>query len=112
LADNKKAQINDNPPLIYHEPKQRKPAYRRQAALSLKRYREYLLPAYRVLFDRYILRDIALKVVGIGSVGTYCEIALFTDPEDAPWFFRSPARASCRSAMPEPAYSQLTASGS
>src|SRR5262249_1302174 len=71
----------DDPPLIYHESKQRKPAYRRQAALSLKRYREHLLPAYRVLFDRYELRDIALKVVGIGSVGTYCEVALFTDPE-------------------------------
>jgi len=88
LADNKKAQIKDDPPLIYHEPKQRKPAYRRQAALSFKRYREHLLPAYRVLFDRYALRDIALKVVGIGSVGTYCEIALFTDPESAPLFLQ------------------------
>ena len=88
LANGKKAQIKDDPPLIYHEPKQRKPAYRRQAALSLKRYREYLLPAYRVLFDRYELRDIALKVVGIGSVGTYCEIAFFTDPQNAPLFLQ------------------------
>jgi len=63
--------------------------------LSFKQYREHLLPAYRVLFDRYTLRDIALKVVGIGSVGTYCEIALFTDPENAPLFLQiKEARAS------------------
>jgi len=95
LADGKEAEIKDDPPLIYHESKQRQPAYRRQAALSLKRYREHLLPAYRVLFDRYELQDIALKVVGIGSVGTYCEAALFTDPENAPLFLQiKEARAS------------------
>ena len=95
LVDGKEAEIKDDPPLIYHESKQRQPAYRRQAALSLKRYREHLLPAYRVLFDRYELRDIALKVVGIGSVGTYCEAALFTDPENAPLFLQiKEARAS------------------
>jgi uncharacterized protein (DUF2252 family) len=95
LENSKKAQIKNDPPLIYHEPKQRKAAYRRQAATSFKRYREHLLPAYRVLFDRYELHDIALKVVGIGSVGTYCEIALFTDPENAPLFLQiKEARAS------------------
>ena len=95
LADSEKAEIKDDSPLIYHESKQRKPAYRRQASLSLKRYREYLLPAYRVLFDRYELRDIALKVVGIGSVGTYCEVALFTDAENDPLFLQvKEARAS------------------
>src|SRR5262245_65172565 len=88
LADGKEAEIKDDPPLIYHESKQRRPAYRRQAALSLKRYREHLLPAYRVLFDRYELRDIALKVVGIESVGTYYEAALFTDPENTPLFLQ------------------------
>ena len=95
LASSDKAEINDDLPLIYHEPKQRTAAYRRRAAQSLKRYREYLLPAYRVLFDRYLLRDIALKVVGIGSVGTYCEIALFTDSEGHPLFLQiKEARAS------------------
>jgi uncharacterized protein (DUF2252 family) len=88
LADGKKAQIKDDPPLIYHEAKQRKPGYRRQVELSLKRFRECLAPAYRVLFDRYELRDIALKVAGIGSVGTYCEAALLTDPENAPLFLQ------------------------
>jgi Uncharacterized protein conserved in bacteria (DUF2252) len=95
LADGKKAEIKDAPPLIYHEPKQRKPAYLREATSSFRRYRECLAPAYRVLFDRYELRDIALKVVGIGSVGTYCEVALFIDLENAPLFLQiKEARAS------------------
>lgn len=45
---------------------------------ALERYRESLAPPYRVLFDRYQFQDIALKVVGIGSVGTFCEAAVFT----------------------------------
>ena len=43
---------------------------------ALERYRESL-PPYRVLFDRYEFPDIAFKVVGIGSVGTFCEVVLF-----------------------------------
>jgi hypothetical protein len=31
----------------------------------------------RILFDRYRFEDAALKVVGIGSVGTRCMIGLF-----------------------------------
>ena len=38
----------------------------------------------RVLFDRYHLEDWALKVVGIGSVGTRCLIVLFFSPEGHP----------------------------
>jgi hypothetical protein len=37
-----------------------------------------VLPEHvRVLFDRYQLVDIAIKVVGVGSVGTVCLIGLF-----------------------------------
>ena len=31
----------------------------------------------RVLFDRFHYRDMAIKVVGVGSVGTMCMVALF-----------------------------------
>jgi uncharacterized protein (DUF2252 family) len=48
-----------------------------------------------VLFDRFELLDIALKVVGIGSVGTFCEVALFRDAQAAPLFLQiKEARAS------------------
>ena len=51
--------------------------------------------SYRVLFDRFELLDVALKVVGIGSVGTFCEVALFRDAQAAPLFLQiKEARAS------------------
>jgi uncharacterized protein DUF2252 len=46
------------------------------------------VPSFRVLFDRYQLRDVALRVVGVGSVGTYCEAALFTDDLEEPLFLQ------------------------
>jgi uncharacterized protein (DUF2252 family) len=36
-----------------------------------------------VLLDRYRLTDVAFKVVGVGSVGTFCAIGLFTTRDDA-----------------------------
>jgi uncharacterized protein (DUF2252 family) len=87
--------IKDHPPLIYHLPSQRTAAYRRRAASTFKRYRDSLATYYRVLFDRFELLDIALKVVGIGSVGTFCEVALFKDAQAAPLFLQiKEARAS------------------
>ena len=80
--------IKDHPPLIYHLPSQRTAAYRRQAASAFKRYRDSLAMSSRVLFDRFDLLDVALKVVGIGSVGTFCEVALFRDAQAAPLFLQ------------------------
>jgi len=77
IRDGVKPKIRDEPPLIYHQSEQRTAAYRNRVARALERYRESLAAPYRVLFDRYEFQDIALKVVGIGSVGTFCEVALF-----------------------------------
>ncbi len=35
-----------------------------------------------MLVDRYTLADVAFKVVGVGSVGTFCAIALLATPDD------------------------------
>jgi uncharacterized protein (DUF2252 family) len=87
--------IKDHPPLIYHLPSQRTAAYLRRAASTFRRYRDSLVPSYRVLIDRFELLDVALKVVGIGSVGTFCEVALFRDAQAAPLFLQiKEARAS------------------
>jgi uncharacterized protein (DUF2252 family) len=51
-------------------------------------YRETLQNDRRHLFDQYRLADAALKVVGVGSVGTYCYIALFVGREDDPLFLQ------------------------
>jgi uncharacterized protein (DUF2252 family) len=41
-------------------------------------------PEHRgVLLDRYRLADVAFKTVGVGSVGTFCALGLFTDRDGA-----------------------------
>jgi uncharacterized protein (DUF2252 family) len=51
---------------------------------ALEDYRLSLPDDRRVLFDRYYLEDFAIKVVGIGSVGTRCLVGLFVSPEGHP----------------------------
>ena len=41
-------------------------------------------PDRRVLVAKHRLLDVALKVVGVGSVGTHCYIALFAGPAGGP----------------------------
>jgi len=43
----------------------------------LERYPRTLQQDRRVLFSRYRLADLAFKVVGVGSVGTRCAVALY-----------------------------------
>src|SRR5208282_534219 len=76
--------IKDDPPLIYHPTGQRKVAHHERVLHAMRGYRDSLAPAYRVLLDRYQLEDIAIKVVGVGSVGTFCAIALFMAADDDP----------------------------
>lgn len=46
-------------------------------------YLTTLLPERARLLGRYSLSDVAFKVVGVGSVGTFCAISLMTDPDGA-----------------------------
>jgi len=95
LTSGENTKIKDHPPLIYHLPSQRTAEYRRHAASSFRRYRDSLSMPYADLFDRFELLDVALKVVGIGSVATFCEVALFRDEQAAPLFLQiKEARAS------------------
>ena len=41
-----------------------------------------------VLFDRYQFHDAAVKVVGVGSVGTRCYLGLFSSEGDAGHSFK------------------------
>ena len=62
--------IKENPPLIYHPREQGRDAFSATVHEGFAAYRETLPEHRRVLLDRYKLMDIAIKVVGIGSVGT------------------------------------------
>lgn len=85
--------ITDNPPLVYHS---RQLAKAEKAIRDLfHRYRESLPQERRVILDRYHIVDIARKVVGVGSVGTRCAVALLMAGEDDPLFLQfKEARAS------------------
>jgi uncharacterized protein (DUF2252 family) len=80
--------IKDQLPTIFH-PESHPPGEIQQAfrdAFAI--YRASLPSAYQVLLDRYHLRDAAIKVVGIGSVGTLCWVALFMAGEGDPLFLQ------------------------
>ncbi|MFM7330479.1 MAG: DUF2252 family protein [Brachymonas sp.] len=51
-------------------------------------YRNSLSADRQVLFDRYELMDVAIKVPGIGSVGTRCFVALFAADGHHPLFLQ------------------------
>jgi hypothetical protein len=90
LAEHRGGQprIKDEPPLIFHPTVEQAPGVESGFAEGIAQYRKSLPAHVRVLFDRYTLCDVALKVVGVGSVGTFCGIALFMDPEEGALFLQ------------------------
>ena len=78
--------IVDQPPLLYHVNKRE--LSESVIAAFLRRYRETLAEERRILFDRFKLVDVAMKVVGVGSVGTRCYVALLLAAPDDPLFLQ------------------------
>jgi uncharacterized protein (DUF2252 family) len=73
--------IVDQPPVLFHPAVEDFEAIVRE---GLEDYRQTLSDERRRLFDRYRFEDAALKVVGIGSVGTRCLIGLFFSEDNHP----------------------------
>jgi uncharacterized protein (DUF2252 family) len=69
----------DQPPILFHVSAKGFETGVREALVA---YRSSLPDERRVLFDRYRLEDIAIKAVGIGSVGTRCFVGLFFSAEN------------------------------
>jgi uncharacterized protein (DUF2252 family) len=80
--------IRDNPPLIYHLREQAGPEFEAKVADAFKSYRASLPEERRVLVDRYQIKDFAIKVVGVGSVGTFCAVMLMMADVDDPLFLQ------------------------
>ncbi|HET9253350.1 MAG TPA: DUF2252 domain-containing protein [Candidatus Eisenbacteria bacterium] len=80
--------IRDNPPLIYHMREHMREGYAETLRQAFTSYRESLPEHRRVLLDRYRIQDIALKVVGVGSVGRACGILLLMADESDPLFLQ------------------------
>ncbi|MFY9820066.1 MAG: DUF2252 domain-containing protein [Thermoanaerobaculia bacterium] len=85
--------IKDEPPLIFHS--HARDGVEADARAFLRRFRKTLPPECRIVFDRFRLADVAMKVVGVGSVGTRCAVALLLAEDDDPLFLQiKEARAS------------------
>ncbi|MGR8941069.1 MAG: DUF2252 domain-containing protein [Gammaproteobacteria bacterium] len=87
--------IRDNPPLIYHTQGEEEAVARARVLEAFERYRATLAEDRRLLLDRYEFKDLAMKVVGVGSVGTRCAIMLLMGGAEDPLFLQvKEARAS------------------
>jgi uncharacterized protein (DUF2252 family) len=87
--------IKDQLPTIFHAEGHPPGEIQQVLRDALAVYRDTLPSSYQSLLNRYEPRDAAIKVVGIGSVGTSCWVFLFTAGEGDPLFLQiKEARAS------------------
>jgi uncharacterized protein (DUF2252 family) len=83
-----KVHIIDRPPLIFHPTTTDAAEAETTLDELFHAYRKSLADDRRVLLDRYRLVDVAIKVVGVGSVGWRCWIALMMSPGNDPLFLQ------------------------
>ncbi len=94
---NGRIKIRDNPPLIYHPQHVEALEFIDHLREAFESYRRTLSDERRVLLDRYHLVDHAVKVVGVGSVGTRCGILLLMAGPDDPLFLQ--VKEACPSVL-------------
>jgi uncharacterized protein (DUF2252 family) len=80
--------IKENPPLIFHPQEIGREELMVLVRKNFARYRETMQEDRRLLLDRFELEDAAMKVVGVGSVGTYCAILLLMASAHDPLFLQ------------------------
>ncbi len=78
--ENGTRKIIDNPPYIYHLPDTMQLI--ENARDFFDNYFRNVTDDKKILMNRFRLVDVAIKVVGVGSVGTRCFIALFVAGEN------------------------------
>jgi uncharacterized protein (DUF2252 family) len=88
LVKGKGAHIQDRPPLIYHFTAKGGARHHIDARRALSAYEKRLAPDRRCLVNRYSFKDVAFKVVGVGSVGTFCAVGLYMCGDGTPLFLQ------------------------
>lgn len=87
--------IKDDPPLLYHPVEFEDESFIKIAEQAIADYAASLPTERLLLIERFKLVDVAMKVVGVGSVGTFCGIALLMSGSGDPLFLQfKEARAS------------------
>ena len=71
--------LREKPPLVM-----RLPSHDEAVREAFARYPDTLSPERRDLLRRYKLQDVIFKVVGVGSVGTFCAIGLYVTADGQP----------------------------
>jgi uncharacterized protein (DUF2252 family) len=80
--------IVDKPPTIFHLDPKADARHRLSAERVFAAYKKSLNPDRRKLLDRFAIKDLAFKVVGVGSVGTFCCVGLFLTGDNEPLFLQ------------------------
>ena len=80
--------IKDNPPVLFHFQKNIRD-FETANRNRIEQYRNSLQTDRLKLIDRYRFQDSAVKVVGVGSVGTRCYLHLLLAEEDDSLFLQS-----------------------
>jgi hypothetical protein len=80
--------IKDILPTIFHDELNPPGTVSKLVESALRGYRDTLPPSYQSLLDRFTVDDAAVKVVGIGSVGTSCWVLLLMTRENDPLFLQ------------------------
>ncbi|HTU13743.1 MAG TPA: DUF2252 domain-containing protein [Solirubrobacterales bacterium] len=83
--DDGELQIADQPPILRHIGDL---VPREEVQRVVDKYRETLRPDIALLLSKFRLVDYALRVVGVGSVGTRCFIILLVGPQGEPVFIQ------------------------
>ena len=83
-----RGRIADKRPLIYHLTQKGDVKHRINAERMFGSYQTRLPPERLRLYERYGMMDLAFKAVGVGSVGTFCAIGLFTSSDGDPLFLQ------------------------
>jgi uncharacterized protein (DUF2252 family) len=85
-GDNPK--IVDKPPTIFHLSPKADARHKLDVERVLSAYRKELNPDRLRLLDRFVMKDLAFKAVGVGSVGTFCRVGLFLTGDNEPLFLQ------------------------
>lgn len=88
LASDTEATIVDKPPTIFHLDPKADARHRINAERMFADYHKRLAPDRQRLLDRFVMKDLAFKAVGVGSVGTFCCVALFMTGDNEPMFLQ------------------------
>jgi uncharacterized protein (DUF2252 family) len=77
--------IIDQPPILFHS---RDLQSEKRIKRFFETYRATVRSDVQLLLEGFRVVDVARKVVGVGSVGTRCDIALLLDRNDSPLFLQ------------------------